>query len=194
MKTQQKLAALASATMLFGTSATAFADHDDRYGGHGSNGGAQYDYARVISAQPLVRYVKVKKPVRECWQETQRYSARRDHGGNAGGTLLGAIIGSVIGHQVGSGRGNDAATIAGGLIGAAIGNGAGHDDDHHDGRDGRHQSRQVERCDTRYQESREKRIDGYRVTYRFNGQKYVTEMPYDPGESLRVRVDVRPAR
>ena len=189
MKTQQKLAVLASATMLFGTSATAFADHDDRYGG---NGGAQYDYARVISSQPLVRYVTVKKPVRECWQETQRYNARRNHDGNAGGTLLGAIIGGVIGHQVGSGRGNDAATIAGGLIGAAIGNEAGRDDDdhHHD----RQRTRQVERCDTRYQESREKRIDGYRVTYRFNGQKYVTEMPYDPGESLRVRVDIRPAR
>ncbi len=188
MKTQQKLAVLASATMLFGTSATAFADYDDY------DDRAQYDYARVISSQPLVRYVTVKKPVRECWQETQRYNARRSHGGNAGGTLLGAIIGGVIGHQVGSGRGNDAATIAGGLIGAAIGNEAGrdkYDDDHHNRG---HRTRQVERCDTRYQESREKRIDGYRVTYRFNGQKYVTEMPYDPGESLRVRVDVRPAR
>jgi uncharacterized protein YcfJ len=42
-------------------------------------------------------------------------------------------------------------------------------------------------------ESREERIDGYRVVYQFQGQKYATRMPYDPGRELRVRVDVRPA-
>ena len=50
----------------------------------------------------------------------------------------------------------------------------------------------MERCETRYREHREERIDGYRVLYRYRGQKYMTEMPYDPGNRLRVRVDIRP--
>lgn len=182
MNTKQKFAVLASATMLLGTSASAFADYND---------GASYDYARVLSAQPKIRYVTVSTPVKECWQETQRYTVDRNARRNTGGTIFGAILGGVIGHQIGSGRGNDAATVAGSLIGAAIGSESakkrnGYGEEQH--------SRPVQRCETRYQESREERVDGYRVTYRFNGQKYVTDMPYDPGERIRVRVDVRPAR
>ena len=184
-----KIAALASTAMLLGISGSALADHHYRTA---SNDRAMYDYAEVLSSQPIINYVTVKTPVRECWEEMEYYTV--DHGprGTGGGTLLGAVIGSVIGHQVGSGRGNDAATIAGGLIGAAIGN------DSARRRNGDNygvetRGRPVERCKTSYQEHREERIDGYRVTYRYHGQKYQTEMPHDPGRKIRVRVDVRPA-
>ncbi len=189
MNSKPKLAALASAAMLIGTSVAAHADHDDYRGGR--NAGAQYDYAQVISSQPIVNYVTVKTPVRECWEETEYYTVNRRPYGSAGGTLLGAVIGGVIGHQVGSGRGNDAATVAGSLIGAAIGNDAARKR-HGNHAEERH-SRPVQRCETSYREHREERIDGYRVTYRYNGQKYMTEMPYDPGSKLKVRVDIRPA-
>lgn len=178
MKTKQKFAVLASATMLLGISTAAQAD-------------AQYDYAKVIKAQPKIRQVTVTTPVKECWQETQYYSVNRNAGRNVGSTLFGALVGGVIGHQFGSGSGNDAATIAGGLIGGAIGSDAAK---RRNGYGVEQHSRPVQRCETRYQESREERIDGYRVTYRYNGQKYITDMPYDPGETIRVRVDVRPAR
>lgn len=188
MNSKPKLAALASAAMLLGTSA-AYADHNYPAGRHDR---ASYDYAQVVSAQPIVNYVTVRTPVRECWEETQYYSVDRYAGSRAGGTLFGALIGSVIGHQIGSGSGNDAATVAGGLIGAAIGNNAARS---RHGQYGVEQhSRPVERCKTSYREHREERIDGYRVTYRYHGQKYITEMPYDPGNKLRVRVDIRPAR
>lgn len=190
MNSKQKLAALASAAMLFGISATAYADHDDR--SYGSNNGAVYDYAQVISSQPIVNYVTVKTPVRECWEEMQYYTVDRHAGHRSGGTLFGAIVGGVIGHQFGSGHGNDAATIAGSLIGAAIGNDIAWK--RHSQYAVERHARPVQRCKTTYREHREERIDGYRVTYRFNGQKYVTEMPYDPGSKLRVRVDIRPAR
>ena len=181
MNSKPKLAALASAAMLLGTSA-AFAGHDY----------ASYDYAQVISSQPMVNYVTVKTPVRECWEETEYYTVNSHAGGNAGATIFGALLGSVVGHQFGSGSGNDAATVAGGLIGAAIGNDAAR---RRQGQYGAEQhSRPVERCKTSYREHREERIDGYRVTYRYHGQKYMTEMPYDPGNKLRVRVDIRPAR
>lgn len=180
MKTKQKFAALASAAMLFGTSGPALADYSR----------AQFDYAPVISSRPIIDYVTVKTPVRECWEEMQYYTVDRHAGSRAGSTVFGAILGGVIGHQFGSGRGNDAATIAGGLIGAAIGNDAAAKKHP---RGAEQHARPVERCKTTYRSQREERVNGYQVTYRYNGQKYMTEMPYDPGERIRVRVDVRPA-
>jgi uncharacterized protein YcfJ len=174
--------------MLMSATGTALADHDYRVA---RNDRAMYDYAKVISSQPIVNYVTVKTPVRECWEEMQYYTVdrRARHGGGA--TLVGALIGGVVGHQFGSGHGNDAATVAGTLIGAAIGSESSRS--RHGDYGVERVARPVERCETRYQAHREKRIDGYSVTYRYNGQNYRTEMPYDPGRKIRVRVDVRPA-
>ncbi len=154
--------------------------------------GAVYDYAKVIRVEPIVRVVTVTTPVRECWNETREYAVERGHGNNGGATLFGAILGGVIGHQFGSGSGNDAATAVGALLGAAIGNDAarrapdrGYERDTY--------ARPVRRCQTNYSSHEEERIDGYNVTYRYHGQKYRTRMPYDPGDKLRIRVDVRPA-
>ena len=183
-KSKPILCTLASVAMLLGASATAMADHnDDR---------ARYDYAKVISAQPIVRYVTVTTPERVCWEEMQYYTVDRRARHTGRSALLGALIGGVVGHQFGSGRGNDVATVTGTVIGAAIGTGASfvrHGNNH----GVEHHARPVERCKTNYRKHREERIDGYRVTYRYNGQKYVTQMPYDPGKKIRVRVDVRPA-
>ena len=38
----------------------------------------------------------------------------------------------------------------------------------------------------------EERVDGYRVTYRYNGHIFSTQLPRDPGGTLRVRVNVEP--
>lgn len=183
MNAKTRIATVALAAMLLGSNA--WADNGYR------NSGAQYDYAKVISAEPIINYVTVKTPVRECWEEMQYYSVDRNRGQRGGSTLLGAIIGGVVGHQIGSGRGNDAATVAGTLIGAAIGNESSRA--RHGSAIERH-GRPVERCETRYRSHQEERIDGYRVMYRYHGQKYVTEMPYDPGNRIKVRVDIRPAR
>jgi uncharacterized protein YcfJ len=149
-----------------------------------------YDYAHVISSKPVVRYVTVSTPVRECWDDVEYYTVDQRPPGVGGRTLAGAIIGGVIGHQFGSGHGNDAATVAGTLIGASIGNRSAY----RNGSYGPVQySRPVKRCDTQYREQQEERIDGYDVVYRYNGQKYATRMPYDPGRTIRVRVDIRPA-
>lgn len=182
MNARTRIATLALAAMLFGT--TAWADSPYR------SGRAQFDYAQVISAEPIIRYVTVTTPSRECWEETQYHTVDRGREERRAGTFLGAVIGGVIGHQFGSGRGNDAATVAGSLIGAAIGSDAARD---RHGYETERVAYPVERCQTRYREHREERIDGYRVLYRYRGQKYMTEMPYDPGKRLRIRVDVRPA-
>jgi uncharacterized protein YcfJ len=170
MNSKRTIAGLATAAALLAVSAGANA--------------AVYDHAKVISSRPIVRYVNVKTPVRECWQDTEYYTSYEPRRHAPGRTLAGAIIGGVIGHQIGSGRGNDAATIAGSMLGAAIGHGPVRRVE---------SSRPVERCETHYRNQREQRIDGYNVVYRYNGQKYSTRMPYDPGKRIKVRVDIRPA-
>lgn len=183
MKSTRKTAMVTAASLMLVLSSNVMAD-SGRYASK-----AKFDYAKVVSAEPIVRYVTVKTPQSECWQDTETYTEHRSGSGNAAGALVGAVIGGVVGHQFGSGRGNDAATVAGSLIGAAIGN----DSSKRRPRETVRYERPVERCATTIVEREEERIDGYRVVYRYQGQRYATRMPYDPGERIRVRVDVRPA-
>jgi uncharacterized protein YcfJ len=173
--------AIASLVLVAGSASAA----DYAYGGNR----AVYDYAQVVSVTPVVRYVTVTTPVKECWEDVEYYSRRTPDTGRAGKTLFGAIVGGVIGHQFGSGNGNDAATVAGSLIGAAVANGS--------NRSAYYQtteySRPVRRCETNYQSHEEERVDGYDVIYRYHGRKYATRTPFDPGKKLKIRVDVRPA-
>lgn len=193
--------ALVSATVLVSLLAvTAQADASppwkrERYvparydGGHGRGDG--YDYAKVVDVDPIVHQVRVETPRRECWDEVREVrSVRYDDHGSKGPMILGGIIGGVVGHQIGSGRGNDIATVAGTLIGASVGHdvGARRTASYSEPRE---VSR--ERCETRYEQEYEERIDGYRVTYLYHGREYTTRLPYDPGDRIRVRVDVEPA-
>lgn len=163
---------------------------------------ADYDYARVIDVEPIMHRVRVSVPRRECYMETryeeEDYPPRDERPrGAAGPMILGGIIGAAVGNQIGRGDGRRAATVAGAIIGSAIGHDAA---DRRAARgEGRYaayepepRSYEVERCDTRYVEDWEERVDGYRVTYDYHGRRGVTRLPYDPGERIRVRVDVRP--
>jgi uncharacterized protein YcfJ len=161
--------------------------YDDRYDG-------AYDYAKVIDVQPLVSRVRVSTPEQECWDET-----RYDQGGprapdrrTAGGTLLGAVIGAAIGNQIGHGDGRRAATAAGAVIGAGIGNSQAQRRAGYPATPPREYT--VQRCETRYHDEWRERTDGYRVTYLYHGRRQVTELPYHPGNRIRVRVDVSPAQ
>jgi uncharacterized protein YcfJ len=151
---------------------------------------AVYDYARVLSVEPNIRYVTVTSPVKECWDDVEYHSARQYRPGKVGKTLFGALLGGVIGHQIGSGSGNDAATVAGTLIGAVVANEA---SNNQPGYRTTSYTTPVRRCATNYQSHEEQRIDGYDVIYAFHGRKYATTTPQDPGDRIRIRVDVRPA-
>lgn len=148
-----------------------------------------YDYAPVVRTEPIVRQVRVETPRRECWDDVQTVESRPHISNPAvgGRTLLGGIIGGVIGHQFGSGSGRDAATI----VGAAIGAGVGYDSARR--AYGEREEQVVQRCQVRYEDQYEERIDGYRVTYQYNGREFTTRLPYDPGDRIRVRVAVAPA-
>jgi uncharacterized protein YcfJ len=148
-----------------------------------------YDYAPVTHVEPIVRRVRIETPRRECYDDVRTVESRPhisdpEVGGRA---LIGGIIGGVIGHQFGSGRGRDAATVAGALVGANVGYDAAAR------RNSVVREEVVQRCEVRYEREYEERIDGYRVTYEYNGREYTTRLPYDPGERMRVRVAVAPA-
>ncbi len=165
--------------------APAMADYSEDYDrGH-------YDYAEVVDVEPIFRTIEVSRPRQVCWDEIRYDNEDRFRRSNrvAGSAVLGGIIGAVIGHQIGSGRGNDVATVAGAAIGTAIGasRAARREQNGHD-----HRSRTVEHCETRFEFEEEEVLDGFRVTYDYNGREYVTRTDEDPGNTLRVRVSVIP--
>ncbi|HEX9473900.1 MAG TPA: glycine zipper 2TM domain-containing protein [Steroidobacteraceae bacterium] len=164
---------------------------------------SDYDYARVTHVEPKIRQVRISVPQRECFEEAG-YAGNYPPGDSpgygqgggerpaAGGMILGGLIGAVIGHQFGHGHERGIGTVAGAVIGSAIGHEAamqrrGEGDYGYAPR-----AQSGERCETRYTERIEQRIDGYRVSYRYNDRDYQTVLPYDPGERLRVRVTVSP--
>ena len=184
------------------TAQAALADNGNHYGHNKWRHGpppSDYAYARVLDVDPIVHRVRVSEPRQECWTETryEETSYRERTGpaprGSAGSMILGGIIGAALGNQIGSGDGRRAATVAGAVIGSAIGHDVG---DRRNPRNERvvTESRpyDAERCEVRYEERFEERIDGYRVTYEYNGIRQTTQLPYDPGDRIRVRVDVRP--
>jgi uncharacterized protein YcfJ len=158
------------------------------------------DQARVVSARPVVERIPIARE--ECYNDRVRgYEERRvtrsDTGASIGpGTVLGAIIGGVAGHQFGnSSGGRDRGTAAGAIVGGLVGNQI----DRDRGNVGGGQSvevervpveRDVERCRT-VNEVREATV-GYDVAYEYRGRQFSARMPYDPGRTLPVRVDVQP--
>lgn len=147
----------------------------------------QYGYADVLRVDPVYETVRYREPREEC-REVEVERVERDGGDPTGGTIVGAIIGGVIGNQVGKGNGRRAATAAGAVIGGAIG----HNVDKNNG-PGRTRVATEQRCRVVDVEREERRIAGYDVEYRFKGDVFVSRLPYDPGNKLRVRVAVSPA-
>ena len=147
-----------------------------------------YDYAKVERVEPIVSVVRVSSPHRECWdEEVTRYERRVGRSDSFTPLVLGGIVGGVVGHQFGHGRGKDAMTVAGTLLGASVGRDVA-------------RRRVVEepytdverRCRVTHEYHEEERVEGYRVTYRYRGHRFVKRMPSDPGDRVKVRVSVLP--
>jgi uncharacterized protein YcfJ len=139
-----------------------------------------YGWAEVLRVDPVYGPV-AQAPQQQCYPQTV---TRRDDN-HTGGTVLGAIVGGVLGSTVGKGDGRKAATVAGAVAGGAIGNrvSAAHD---------RSYTTQQTVCQP-VAYAPQQQITGYDVEYRYRGDVYMSRLPYDPGERLRVRITVAPA-
>lgn len=180
--------ALAASLLSGAAFAQNYGGHDDRY-----YDDAGYDYAEVVSVDPMIDVVN--RPVQrdECWQQpvTYREPVRYERSRSHAPAVLGGIIGGLVGNQFGGGRGRDAATVAG----AALGYAAVRDNQRYHGSyyGGREYTSYEQRCATRTQYVTDERVNGYNVTYRYNGRLYQTVTDYHPGNEIRVRVDVSAA-
>lgn len=111
-------------------------------------------------------------------------------------TVVGGIAGAVLGSKIGGGTGSYAATAIGSMVG---------------GMAGRQVYEQTQRnryvrpgvvrvCDPEpvgrdggyYSRASDGRVGAYDVTYEYNGRRYTRRMDYNPGDRVRVRVDVTP--
>jgi len=134
------------------------------------------EYATVVSATPVANSVAV--PRRDCVQGEQIVQAPP----SGAGALVGAIAGGVIGNQFGHGFGKAAATGLGVVAGSTIGNNV-------EASANPPAAVPVQRCRT--VSAYESRIVGYDVVYEYNGQRYTTRLPRDPGP--RLAIDIRPS-
>ncbi|MCZ6711769.1 MAG: glycine zipper domain-containing protein [Gammaproteobacteria bacterium] len=149
-----------------------------------------YDRAEVVAVVPLYETVSYEVGREQC--HIQRVEYRRDPGrGSATGPILGAIIGGALGNAVGHHKHNkQVGTVVGAILGASVGA----DISRRNRRNSGYVSYADEEvCHVVNEIREEEQLLGYRVTYRYAGQTYVTRMDRDPGRSLRVRVRVTPA-
>lgn len=162
-------------------SGSAVAQNRDDFGSVHASGqeNVSYAYAQVIRVDPIYETVRTRVPEEVCGGE----EIREVRGSNSG-TVVGAIVGAALGNTVGSGDGRQAATVAGAVIGGAI---------------GRNSDRPSERvivrdagCRVVEVEREQRRVASYDVEYVHQGQTYMSRLPYDPGDRLRVRVAVTP--
>lgn len=148
-----------------------------------------YEYATVLSSIPVKEIIIRQEPQQQCWQQPvveHRPPARQS---SSTGTILGGILGAAIGNELGHHKRNkQVGAVAGALLGASIGNDLSRSHQTH----AQPRYRQELRCNTLYREVEEERVIGYRVRYRYQGQTHTTQLPYDPGDTLRLRVSLEP--
>jgi len=174
--------AIAVGALAAGTAAA----HGHGHGhGHGHKHGHEYVYAKVVDVDPIVRYVTVAHPRQQCWDEVVY---ERDRPSNvAGPAIAGGIIGGAIGRQFGGGSGRDALTLAGAIAGTAIAT-----ERAVRNQSGATRATTVTRCETVHEHHRERRIDGYRVTYQYRGRRHTIITPEPPGSRIRLLVSAIP--
>jgi uncharacterized protein YcfJ len=136
-------------------------------------GAAAQEVGQVISSTPVVQQVAV--PRQYCNQGAPMVTQAPTSG--AGG-VIGALIGGGLGSAVGAGAGHAAAIVGGTVLGAIVGNNA-----------EANQNRYVQSVPTCTSETAyENRTVAYNVVYEYAGRQYSTQLPYDPGSTLRLQV------
>ncbi len=96
------------------------------------------------------------------------------------GSVVGGAAGGLLGAQVGKGNGRTAAAAAGAIAGAVAGD--------HIGNRQVAASAPAQSCRT--VETIRETVRGYTVVYHYNGRDITTNLPYDPGPTVRVGIGV----
>ncbi len=148
------------------------------------------DFANVINAEPIYANVARVTPERQCWIEQVRYEIPQRHHRSKTPNIVGALIGAAIGHNVAKSKsGQRAGRVAGAILGTSIASDIAQENAN---RSVAVEYRDEERCEIREHTRYEQVIVGYDVTYQYHGNTYRARLNDDPGERLRVAINVRP--
>ncbi len=150
------------------------------------NGVAQAEYsggfevdAVVLGVSERYKVVKEMTPVREC----RDVEVSTGGGSTSSDTpeLVGALIGGAIGKEIDdTGK---SSTVIGALLGASIAS------DIEKKQAASQATTRIEtRCTTVQREVETERLDGYNVSYEYEGNVYRARTPTRPGETIRVRI------
>jgi len=150
----------------------------------------QYVYADVLQSRPVYQSVTVSAPREECWQEQVRVKdSHRSQSRTP--VLVTTLLGGALGNAVGN---NSSSRKVGAVVGAVLGHSVGRDivaaNRRH--QPARHQT--VQQCELVDEYYDEERLVGYQVSYRYNGEDFSVRMNDDPGERIRLRVQIEPVR
>ena len=137
------------------------------------------DTAQVISSTPIIERVTEQR--QECGPVAAAPAPQRER--SLVGPIVGGVAGGVLGNQVGRGSGRTAATAAGAIAGAIVGDRVGNAD-----ADRSVSVQPTQHC--RIVETQRDLVRGYAVVYRYNGRDITTNMPYNPGSTVRVAVGI----
>jgi len=179
-----------------------------RYGSTSSS-----DYARVVRVDPVFDRYETSAPQQRCYErptyvggdgnQNDEYPQDGYYGGGNSypsgtqtGRTVSTIVGTIVGAAVGSQIGGGSARYATSAIGSVVGGMAGrqiYDQSQ------RERVGSVRVCDPVYEgdgyyssRNGSREASAYDVTYEYAGRTYTTRTNYDPGDRIRVRVDVTP--
>ena len=141
--------------------------------------------ATVVGVAPITE--QVNRPSQQCWTETQQITRAAPQQRNYLGAIIGGVAGGLLGAQVGRGNGRIAGAAVGAGVGAVTGDTIANQNR---GNATVTTTAPVQRC--RQVDNFETVTTGYMVTYEYDGQRFSTRLPYNPGNQLRVNVAVTP--
>jgi uncharacterized protein YcfJ len=153
--------------------------------------GSRYGWADVLRVDPVYDETPAApaQAPQPCYEEQVpvRAAPEDDTGKRTAGGVIGAIVGGILGHQFGKGDGRKVATAGGAVAGAVVGSNVAANGERPD-----EPKYTIERrCPGTDNAAR--RIAAYDVEYRYRGDVYTSRLNYDPGDRIRVKVNVTPA-
>ena len=140
--------------------------------------------ATVVSATPISE--QVNHPTQQCWTEIQQITQAVPAPRNPLGAIIGGVAGGLLGATIGRGNGRVAAAAVGAGVGAITGDVVANQNSGSTVTS----TVPVQRC--RQVDSFETIVTGYQVIYDFDGQRFSSRLPYNPGNQLRINVSVTP--
>jgi len=179
MKQMISISALAAIVTL--SSPSVFADKS-----HYKKDNYRYqDSAYVTRVEPIYKHGRISTPSRNCHNQYTN-GQNRYYKNSYTPAIAGGLIGGVIGNQFGDGSAQIATTLVGTAIGGVIAHKLAYDNQSYYG------YRNQSDCRANQRHHKQKQIDSYKVTYKYQGKKFTTIMDHHPGKRIPISVSVRP--